>query len=331
MNQQSQDNGIRASTNLVLEPADQERLINLCGPQDRNLRQVEQKLGVEIRNYGSSFRVTGNAESVAITGQVIRALYDSTQNHTLSQEHVHLSICENRAPCPATMPQAAPIRTHGTAVRARSHNQHHYLQQLREHELCFGIGPAGTGKTFLAVASAVEALQRDQINRIVLVRPAVEAGERLGFLPGDMAQKIDPYLRPLYDSLGTMLGSARMEKYMDSGIIEVLPLAFMRGHTLNESFVILDEAQNTTILQMQMFLTRMGYGSRVVVTGDITQIDLPNSQVSGLTHALGILRDVDGVHFTFFDRRDVVRHPLVAAVLEAYGSDRPEGRQTTHE
>ena len=222
-----QDNGTRASTSLVLEPADRERLINLCGPQDRNLRQVEQKLGVEIRNYGGSFRVIGNAESVAITGQVIRALYDSTQNHTLSQEHVHLSICENRSPCPASTPAAAPIRTYGTAVRARSHNQHHYLQQLREHELCFGIGPAGTGKTFLAVASAVEALEREQIKRIVLVRPAVEAGERLGFLPGDMAQKIDPYLRPLYAGLGIMLGNARMEKYIDSGSIEVLPLAFM--------------------------------------------------------------------------------------------------------
>lgn len=318
------------SADLVLEPADRERLINLCGPQDCNLKQVERHLGVEIRNFGSSFRVTGDAESVARTGRIMRALYHSTQEHILSQEHVHLSIRENSRLADAAAPQAAPVRVRNTAVRARSRNQHRYLEQLRNHELCFGIGPAGTGKTFLAVAGAVEALERGLVRRLVLVRPAVEAGERLGFLPGDMAQKIDPYLRPLHDCLGTLLDNARMEKYIDNGTIEVLPLAFMRGRTLNECFIILDEAQNTTIPQMKMFLTRLGYGSRAVVTGDVTQIDLPESRQSGLTHAIGILRHLPGAGFTFFDHGDVVRHPLVAAILDAYhaGRDTTSGRHS---
>lgn len=316
------------SADLVLEPTDRERLINLCGPQDCNLKQVERQLGVEIRNFGSSFRVTGNAESVAITGQIMRALYRHTRNQILSQEHVHLSIHENSASVTSTSDSAVrkvePVQTCNAVIHARSPNQHLYLKQLRNHELCFGIGPAGTGKTFLAVAGAVEALERGQVRRLVLVRPAVEAGERLGFLPGDMAQKIDPYLRPLYDCLETMLGRARMEKYIDTDIIEVLPLAFMRGRTLNEGFVILDEAQNTTIPQMKMFLTRMGYGSKTVVTGDVTQIDLPESCCSGLTHAMRVLRRLSGAYFTFFDHGDVVRHPLVTAILDAYHAERRE-------
>ena len=328
------------STDLVLEPADRERLINLCGPQDCNLKQVERHLGVEIRNFGNSFRVTGKAESVAITGQVMRALYRHTRNQILSQEHVHLSIHENSADTTArdgSLARAEPVRTRNAVVRARSLNQHLYLEQLRNNELCFGIGPAGTGKSFLAVAGAVEALEHGRVQRLVLVRPAVEAGERLGFLPGDMAQKVDPYLRPLYDCLEAMLGRAHMEKYVDNGTIEVLPLAFMRGRTLNECFIILDEAQNTTIPQMKMFLTRMGYGSMAVVTGDVTQVDLPDSRHSGLTHAIHLLRHLPGAHFTFFNRDDVVRHPLVAAIIDAYHAEcaaraaPPTGDSPAHE
>ena len=316
------------SSDLVLDPPDNQRLANLCGPLDENLRQVERRMGVEINNRGNTFQVIGTEKSVEITENLIRELYATTETETLSPERVHLFLQEaniEEEELDGDDENEIIIKTKRSVIKGRSANQRRYLANIMTHDICFGIGPAGTGKTYLAVACAIAALEHDHARRLVLVRPAVEAGEKLGFLPGDMTQKVDPYLRPLYDALYEMLGFERVAKYIERNVIEVAPLAFMRGRTLNEAFVILDEAQNTTLEQMKMFLTRIGFGSTAVITGDITQIDLPNNKKSGLRHIIDILKDEDEISFTFFKSKDVVRHPLVARILNAY--ERHEHRQ----
>jgi len=308
------------SADLHLEPADNNRLANLCGPLDKNLRHIERRMGVEINNRGNVFRIIGANKSVDITEHILQSLYEMTATEMLSPEKVHLHLQDARVDQEVEEDEDAEseIKTRRGVVRGRSPNQRHYLRNITNHDVSFGIGPAGTGKTYLAVACAVAALEQDHVRRIVLVRPAVEAGENLGFLPGDLAQKIDPYLRPLYDALYEMVGFERVAKYIERNVIEVAPLAFMRGRTLNEAFVILDEAQNTTVEQMKMFLTRIGFASTAVITGDITQIDLPRGKDSGLRHVIDILKEEDDISFTFFKSRDIVRHPLVAKILNAY-------------
>ena len=295
--------------------ADNARLAALCGPFDENLRQLESRLGVEIRHRGGRFSVSGtNAEAGAT---VLRLLHERAGANPVTAEDVHLAIQETGMGGESA-DDALSVQTLRGRVRGRGPNQQEYLRNIRAHDLTFGIGPAGTGKTYLAVACAVESLQREAVRRIVLVRPAVEAGERLGFLPGDMSQKIDPYLRPMYDALYEMISFDRVARLIERNIIEIAPLAFMRGRTLNEAFVILDEAQNTTVEQIKMFLTRIGFGSRAVVTGDITQTDLPAHRQSGLRHALEVLDGVEGIAVTRFTAKDVVRHPLVQRIVKAY-------------
>jgi len=312
-----------ASVDFSLEPADNARLANLCGQFDEHLRQLEQRLGIEINNRGNQFRVIGAAEATQAAVQVLKELYAATARERISRETVHMSLsqsslAERARPAEEESGDEPALATKQGRIRGRGANQRRYLHNIAGHDLNFGIGPAGTGKTYLAVASAVAALNRDEVRRLVLVRPAVEAGERLGFLPGDLTQKVDPYLRPIYDALYEMLGFERVTRLMERSVIEVAPLAFMRGRTLNEAFIILDEAQNTTIEQMRMFLTRIGFGSRTVVTGDITQVDLPRVQRSGLRDAVDLLKDMPGVSFTFFTAADVVRHPLVQRIVTAY-------------
>ena len=313
-----------AAFDLLLEPADNRRLASLCGQFDQHLRQIERRLGVEINNRGNHFQVIGETRAARLAGRVLETLYVDTDAGAVTAEQVHLHLQQadaEAAAVAASAESAAPdvaIQTRHGQIRGRGPNQKRYLAAILDYDLNFGVGPAGTGKTYLAVATAVQALEREQVARIVLVRPAVEAGERLGFLPGDMAQKVDPYLRPLYDALYEMLGFERVSKLIERQIIEVAPLAFMRGRTLNESFIILDEAQNTTVEQMKMFLTRIGFGSTAVVTGDVTQIDLPRGTQSGLRHVIEVLKDVEGVSFTFFNAHDVVRHPLVQRIVTAY-------------
>ncbi len=310
---------------FLLEPANNRILANLCGQFDEHLRQIEKHLGVHISNRGNHFRVVGPEQASATGARVIQELYDLAGREHLDSRRVHICLQEVTMNNPSDQVTALDTKvpddviiTRRVRIKPRGPNQRAYVNNLRASDLSFGIGPAGTGKTYLAVACAVEALDREEVRRIVLVRPAVEAGERLGFLPGDMSQKVDPYLRPMYDALYEMIGFDRVARLIEKNVIEVAPLAFMRGRSLNESFIILDEAQNTTVEQMKMFLTRMGFGSRAVVTGDITQIDLPRNQVSGLRHVLKVLRDVDGVSFSFFTARDVVRHSLVQRIVEAY-------------
>ncbi len=311
-----------SSIELDLEPEDPARLARLCGQFDEHLRQIESRLGVSIRSRGSRFEVRGPEAAAVQARVVLHTLYQQADEEEIGPEEVHLAIVTA-----ANQAESGPglvIHTRRRDVFARGPHQMAYASAMRKSDLTFGIGPAGTGKTYLAVAAAVEALTSDAVRRLVLVRPAVEAGERLGFLPGDMSQKIDPYLRPMYDALYEMLGFDRVGRLIDRHVIEVAPLAFMRGRTLNESFVILDEAQNTTPEQMKMFLTRIGFGSRAVVTGDLTQTDLPAGRESGLKQAARILRDVDGISFVHFDARDVVRHPLVQKIVSAYGrADKP--------
>ncbi|MGA9853569.1 MAG: PhoH family protein [Gammaproteobacteria bacterium] len=322
------------SLDLSLEPADNDRLANLCGQFDEHLRQLEQRLGVEINNRGNQFRVIGDAEPAQAAVAILKDLYAATALERIRRETVHLSLQQTAV---ATLlkekhevetTDEIVISTKEGRVHGRGPNQRRYLQNIASHDLTFGIGPAGTGKTYLAVASAVAALNRDQVRRLVLVRPAVEAGERLGFLPGNVTEKVDPYLRPIYDALYEMLGFERVSRLLEHGVIEVAPLAFMRGRTLNEAFIILDEAQNTTIDQMKMFLTRIGFGSKTVVTGDITQVDIPRPQRSGLRDAVDLLRNMDGVSFAFFTAADVVRHPLVQRIVSVYEQrDPPEDPQ----
>ena len=318
------------SLDLVLEPLDNERLRNVCGQLDEHLRQVERRLGIEINNRGNSFRLLGESAAIEAGSEVLRGLYDASAEEDLSPARVHLFLQESGVDAllaeAGDVPESV-IKTRRGLIRPRGPNQAQYVHRVLTHDINFGVGPAGTGKTYLAVACAVDALERDQIRRILLVRPAVEAGERLGFLPGDLAQKIDPYLRPLYDALYEMLGFERVHKLIERNVIEVAPLAYMRGRTLNEAFIILDEAQNTTTEQMKMFLTRLGFGSTAVITGDVTQIDLPRGQKSGLRQATEVLREVEGISFTLFSARDVVRHSLVQKVVQAYDQfDLEQGR-----
>jgi len=303
---------------LVLEPADNERLANLCGQFDEHLKQIERRLDVQISPRGNRFQIEGPERSADAAERLLIGLFAQAAEETITPQHVHAWLQEAGLYEESGAETPDEVRTRRGVVRGRGPNQRRYLQSMREQDLCFGIGPAGTGKTYLAVARAVEALERDEVRRIVLVRPAVEAGERLGFLPGDMSQKIDPYLRPMYDALYEMLGFERVGKLVERHVIEIAPLAFMRGRTLNEAFVILDEAQNSTVEQMKMFLTRIGFGSRAVVTGDVTQTDLPSGKISGLRQAAEVLKDVEGVAFTLFTAKDVVRHPLVQRIVEAY-------------
>lgn len=304
---------------FTVDPADQETLARLSGPLDSHLRLIESRLGVHVHNRGARFNLTGPDQAVRAAEALIRELHGMARAEPISLEQVHASLQAAHLDEPAAATTREPVlRLKRAVIRGRGPRQNHYLDAIAHHDLNFGIGPAGTGKTYLAVAAAVEALEQDRIGRLVLVRPAVEAGERLGFLPGDLAQKIDPYLRPMYDALYELLGFDQVARLMERQVIEVAPLAYMRGRTLNESFIILDEAQNTTAEQMKMFLTRIGFGSTAVVNGDITQVDLPRGQLSGLRHAARILDGVDGVSMTRFLADDVVRHPLVQRIVEAY-------------
>lgn len=325
-----------AEREFDLLPADNERLASLCGPLDENLRLIERRLGVELRRRGNRFRVLGLGATRA--EDVLRDLFSRCGEEPVTPESVHLALREYEEPAPGVAArelgagatvhdggaEGLAVRTLRGQIRARGANQREYLALIRRRDLTFGVGPAGTGKTYLAVACAVEALQSERVRRIVLVRPAVEAGERLGFLPGDLTQKVDPYLRPMYDALYEMMGFDRVAKLIERNVIEVAPLAFMRGRSLNDSFIILDEAQNTTIEQMKMFLTRIGFGSKAVVTGDVTQTDLPAGRLSGLRHVIDVLRNVEGVGFRFFEARDVVRHPLVQRIVQAYDAASPQ-------
>jgi len=318
-------NAVQISRDVVLEPADNGRLANLCGQFDEHLRQIERRLNVEIASRGNRFRITGQPGAAEVGGDVLSRLFEMTDEERLDPERVHMLLQEsfmdeakNDVVDPDEAQEEVTIQTRRKLIRARGANQTAYIRNIRDHDLAFGIGPAGTGKTYLAVAAAVDALESEQVRRIVLVRPAVEAGERLGFLPGDLSQKVDPYLRPMYDALYDMIGAERVTRLIERNVIEIAPLAFMRGRSLNESFVILDEAQNTSVEQMKMFLTRIGFGSRAVVTGDVTQIDLPNGQMSGLRNATEVLQNVTGVSFTHFTPKDVVRHQLVQRIVRAY-------------
>ena len=318
-------NAVQISRDLILEPADNSRLANLCGQFDEHLRQIERRLDVEIASRGNRFRITGQPGAAEVGGDVLSKLFDMTDHERLDPERVHMLLQESfmdDAPENSANTddesEDVSIQTRRKLIRPRGANQTLYMRNIRSHDLAFGIGPAGTGKTYLAVAAAVDALESEEIRRIVLVRPAVEAGERLGFLPGDLSQKVDPYLRPMYDALYDMIGAERVTRLIERNVIEIAPLAFMRGRSLNESFVLLDEAQNTSVEQMKMFLTRIGFGSRAVVTGDVTQIDLPNGQLSGLKNAVDVLQNVEGVSFTYFTPKDVVRHQLVQRIVTAY-------------
>lgn len=312
------------SRDFALQPDDIERLANLAGPFDEHLRQIELRLGVEIANRGNVFRVNGEPRPIERASRLLRELYERTEFEVLSAPMLNLYLQESGVDAIAddeadATPQVS-VRVKRGTIRGRGPNQSRYLQAIATHDINFGIGPAGTGKTYLAVAMAVDALNENRAQRLILVRPAVEAGEKLGFLPGDLTQKVDPYLRPLYDALYEMLGIERVTKLIERNVIEIAPLAYMRGRTLNDSFVILDEAQNTTTEQMKMFLTRIGFGSIAVVTGDMTQTDLPRHIKSGLRDGVEVLREVAGVSFTFFEAKDVVRHPLVQRIVQAYES-----------
>jgi len=307
---------------IALAPDDGERLANLSGPFDEHLRQIELRLGVEIGNRGNLFRISGAEMSVQLAERVLRDLYESTESETLTGAQINLRLSESGIDAlnarAAESAHEVAIKVKRGTIRGRGANQVRYLHAIATNDINFGVGPAGTGKTYLAVAMAVDALNDNRVQRLILVRPAVEAGEKLGFLPGDLTQKVDPYLRPLYDALYEMLGIDRVTKLIERNVIEIAPLAYMRGRTLNDAFVILDEAQNTTVEQMKMFLTRIGFGSVAVVTGDVTQIDLPRQVKSGLRDAIEVLDDVSGISFTFFTAKDVVRHPLVQRIVRAY-------------
>jgi len=315
------------SNEIVLEPEDNKRLSVLCGPFDDNIKQIERRLGVEITYRNNAFRVLGDDQQASGAAELLKLLYIETQPvkgqpAELTPEQVHLAIQESKVleqdEGAARPGKEVNIKTKRGVIKPRNPNQGQYVANIVNHDITFGIGPAGTGKTYLAVAAAVDALERQEVRRILLTRPAVEAGEKLGFLPGDLSQKVDPYLRPLYDALFEMLGFEKVEKLMERNVIEVAPLAYMRGRTLNDAFIILDESQNTTTEQMKMFLTRIGFNSKAVITGDITQIDLPKGARSGLRHAIDVLKNVNDISFNFFTATDVVRHPVVARIVQAY-------------
>ena len=336
-------NGGRVSETLTLAPLDNRALANLCGPLDANLRQIEAALDVTIARRGASFTVTGAPTAATHAARALSRFYAEAEK-PLSVDDIQLGLVEIAALAPQPQEASHPLAGHGVRaegagdgqplseeapllrtrradLHGRTPNQVAYLDAIRTHDISFGIGPAGTGKTYLAVACAVDALERDTVKRIVLVRPAVEAGERLGFLPGDLAQKVDPYLRPLFDALYDLMGFDKAARLLERQTIELAPLAYMRGRTLNHSFIILDEAQNTTPEQMKMFLTRIGFGTRAVITGDVTQIDLARGQKSGLIEAERVLKDVRGIAFVRFTSADVVRHPLVQKIIDAYDRD----------
>ncbi len=310
-----------AALDFELTPLDNQQLSVLCGSFERNLRQIECRLGVEINNRTNQFKVLGSQKNIELTRDLLNQLYlEASDPGKFSAELIHLALAEITANT-HTEPKSQTsvvIKTKRGVIRPRGAHQQDYVCSIQTNDIAYGIGPAGTGKTYLAVACAVDSLERQEIRRIILTRPAVEAGERLGFLPGDLAQKVDPYLRPLYDALYEMLGFEKVAKLIERNVIEVAPLAYMRGRTLNDAFIILDEGQNTTKEQMKMFLTRIGFNSRAVITGDITQIDLPNGQNSGLRHAIEVLSGVKNIAFTFFQSGDVVRHHVVQSVVEAY-------------
>lgn len=311
-----------------LEPADNRRIADLCGALDENLKHIERRLGIEISYRNNEFRIIGPSHTAQAGVKILRDLYVETatvkgEAGKVTPQMVHLAVQQAKVleQTPDNAPAAEKmthIKTKRGLIKPRNHNQAEYVRAILTNDVNFGVGPAGTGKTYLAVACAVDALERQEIRRILLTRPAVEAGEKLGFLPGDLAQKVDPYLRPLYDALFEMLGFEKVEKLIERNVIEVAPLAYMRGRTLNDAFIILDESQNTTAEQMKMFLTRIGFNSRAVITGDITQVDLPRGQKSGLRHVIEVLKDVDDVSFTFFQASDVVRHPVVQRIVQAY-------------
>ena len=311
---------------FTLEPDNARRLANLCGHFDSHLKQIATHFDVRVFNRGNEFQISGKTSAVQYAEDIVQRLYRETHNGTeVGSELIHLLMLEadvdaahKKERSENSNAKPITIKTPKMTIRPRGPNQQRYVKTVFDYDINFGVGPAGTGKTYLAVACAVEALMRDDVQKILLVRPAVEAGEKLGFLPGDLAQKIDPYLRPLYDALHEMLGFEQVTKLQERNIIEIAPLAYMRGRTLNNAFVILDESQNTTPEQMKMFLTRIGFGSKAVITGDITQVDLPRGQRSGLAQVMNILKDTEGLGFTHFANKDVVRHPLVQRIVEAY-------------
>lgn len=327
-----------SSLKIQLEPASAKRLARLAGQFNQHFQQIEHRLGIEIRCRGSVFSIIGETAMIKAAARLLENLYALTANGELSPDEIHLALQESSVKNLMTEAIANPskrsgeaklddagsspditlIRTKKCTVKPRGDNQQLYVRSVQTHDINFGIGPAGTGKTYLAVACAVEALLKDEVERILLVRPAVEAGEKLGFLPGDLSQKVDPYLRPLYDALYEMLGFETVDKLIERKVIEIAPLAYMRGRTLSNSFVILDESQNTTREQMKMFLTRIGFGSTAVINGDPSQIDLPRGVASGLRHAIDVLDGVEGISFTYFISKDVVRHPLVQRIVDAY-------------
>jgi phosphate starvation-inducible PhoH-like protein len=320
------------SSEISFDPVNNNRLLNLCGRFDEHLRHIERRLGVEIHNRGGTFQIFGKQKAVNAARELLDQLYAETENNQeLKPARVHLHLQESAQKLDQALlkkPEKHPLQrnyqsdivipTPNEGIVPRTQNQALYVQNILAHDVNFGIGPAGTGKTYLAVACAIAALEAHKVRRIILVRPAVEAGERLGFLPGDLSQKIDPYLRPLYDALYEMLGVDRVVKLIERHVIELAPLAYMRGRTLSDAFIILDESQNTTREQMKMFLTRLGFGSTAIITGDITQIDLPHGMVSGLKHAIKVFDNIPGMSFTYFDSKDVVRHPIVQRIIEAY-------------
>lgn len=303
-----------------IDAADNEILANLLGVFDKNLRVIEKALNIEIKNRGNIFLLSGSTKDLIRGEKIIKDLYITATNENLSEKKIHLLVRKNMGNHEeqGNMESTPDIKTPRRAIKTQGKNQSIYIKTIRENDLCFGIGPAGTGKTYLAIAAAIEALQKQVVSKIVLVRPAVEAGEKLGFLPGDLSQKVDPYLRPMYDALYEMLGFDQVNHLIERKAIELAPLAFMRGRSLNDSFIILDEAQNTTVEQMKMFLTRMGFGSKSVINGDITQIDLPTNKVSGLKHAVEVLDGIEGIGIINFNYSDVVRHKVVQNIVEAY-------------
>ncbi|MHA7840645.1 MAG: PhoH family protein [Gammaproteobacteria bacterium] len=309
------------TTQLTFAPTDNDRLVKLCGQYNEHIHQLELQLDVQIAQRSSTFTIKGTQQAVTQAKDVLTHLYaDTQQTIPITPHHIHLYVEETKTQedSPTKMTHDFSIQTLHGLVKSRGAHQQAYMNNMKNHDINFAIGPAGTGKTYLAVACAVEALQHQKVSRILLVRPAVEAGERLGFLPGDLEQKVDPYLRPLYDALYDMLGFAKVAKLIERHVIEVAPLAYMRGRTLSDAFIILDESQNTTREQMKMFLTRLGFGSKAVITGDVTQIDLPKGIQSGLLHAEKVLKTVKQVSFTYFSAKDAVRHPLLKHIIQAY-------------
>lgn len=332
------------TTRVALEPANIDRIQMLCGPFDDNLKQIEKRLSVSIDYNLNEFEITGSDSGCNAAKTVLQKLYVDTapikgEAQDITPTQVNLALVESRIldqndddndednPYSVQYGKEVNIKTKKGVIKPRTPNQAQYVKNIVANDITFGIGPAGSGKTYLAVAGAVDALERQEVRRILLTRPAVEAGEKLGFLPGDLSQKVDPYLRPLYDALFEMLGFERVEKLMERQVIEIAPLAYMRGRTLNDSFIILDESQNTTIEQMKMFLTRIGFNSKAVVTGDITQIDLPRNVKSGLKHAVEVLNGVEGLSFNFFEAKDIVRHPVVARIVKAYEKNEEKERR----